>query len=261
MLVFDFGLASWLWITAPGQWPVGVTLVVIPILLLVTAPIFVWAARTETRFDLAGLLATGLLLRFAASFYRFHGATDARVYHNVGSNLAASFRHLDFAVDVKGKFPGTGGMNVVAGVAEVVTNANEFATFLLFAWLSFIGCFLLYRAFVTALPDADHRRYALLIFLWPTMLYWPSSLGKDCWMVFALGIGALGTRRASWSDCPGATRCSSSLRCSAAWCGRTWSCCWWSRSGSRSSSVVNRVVEERSPRRRSGRSRASSCCS
>jgi hypothetical protein len=195
VLIFDFVLAAWLWITAPQQWPVGVAIVVIPILLLVTAPIFVWAARTETRFDLAGLLATGLLLRFAATFYRFTGAVDARVYHNVGSNLAASFRHFDFAVDVKGRFPGTGGMNVVAGVAEVVTNANEFATFLLFSWLSFIGCFLLYRAFVTALPDADHRRYALLIFLWPTMLYWPSSLGKDCWMVFALGIGALGAAR------------------------------------------------------------------
>ena len=48
---------------------------------------------------------------------------------------------------------------------------------------------------MTALPDADHRRYALLIFLWPTMLFWPSSIGKDCWMVFTLGIGALGAAR------------------------------------------------------------------
>ena len=167
----------------------------IPLLLVATVPLFAWAARTETRFDLAGLMATGLLLRFAGSFFRFSNAVDATVYHNVGSNLAASFRNFNFDVDVKGKFPGTGGMNAISGVAEVVTNANKFATFLLFSWLGFIGCVLLYRAFVMALPDADHRRYALLIFLWPTLLFWPSSLGKDCWMVFTLGIGAVGAAR------------------------------------------------------------------
>ena len=195
MLIFDLGLATWLWVTEPREWPVGVALVVIPLLLGATVPLFAWAARTETRFDLAGLLATGLLLRFAGSFFRFGNASDATVYHNVGSNLAASFRNFNFDVDVKGKFPGTGGMNAISGVAEVITNANKFATFLLFSWLGFIGCVLLYRAFVMALPDADHRRYALLIFLWPTLLFWPSSLGKDCWMVFTLGIGAVGAAR------------------------------------------------------------------
>jgi hypothetical protein len=172
-----------------------VAIAVIPLLLLATAPILVWAARTETRFDLAGLLAAGLLFRFAASFYRFQHAVDAEGYHVNGSNLAASFRHFDFAVDAKGTVPGTGGMNFLNGLVEVVTNANKFATFLFFAWLGFIGCFLLYRAFATVLPDADHRRYALLMFLWPTLLFWPSSIGKDCWMIFTLGIGALGAAR------------------------------------------------------------------
>jgi hypothetical protein len=195
VFVFDLGLAAWLWVTDPSRWPVGVAIAVIPLLVLVSAPIFVWAARTEARFDLAGLLATGLLLRFGASFYRLENAADARQYHLIGSNLAVSFRHFDFGVDARGAVPGTGGLNFLTGLAEVVANANKFATFLLFTWLGFIGCFLLYRAFVTALPDADHRRYALLIFLWPTLLFWPSSIGKDCWMLFTLGIGALGAAR------------------------------------------------------------------
>jgi hypothetical protein len=195
LFIFDLGLAAWLWVTDPSKWPVGVAIAVIPLLVLATAPILVWAARTETRFDLGGLLATGLLLRFAASFYRFEHAADASSYHLIGSNLAESFRHFDFAVDAKGSLPGTGGMNYVTGLVEVVTNGNKFATFLVFSWLGFIGCFLLYRAFATALPDADHRRYALLIFLWPTLLFWPSSVGKDCWMIFTLGIGALGAAR------------------------------------------------------------------
>jgi hypothetical protein len=195
VLVFDLGLTVWLWTTDPVKWPVGVAIVLIPVMLLVTAPLFLWANRIEPTYDLAGLLATGLLLRFAASFFRFSKATDSSVYHGVGSTLAASFRHFDFAVDLRGTVPGTGGMNLVAGFAEVLTNANKFATFLLFSWLGFIGCFLLYRAFVTAVPTADHRRYALLIFLWPTLLFWPSSIGKDSWMIFTLGIGALGAAR------------------------------------------------------------------
>jgi hypothetical protein len=193
--VLDFGLAAWLWVTDPVNWPVGVAIAVIPLLALLTTPIFLWASRTERRFDLAGLLVTALLLRFGAAFYRFGSAKDADTYHTIGSNLAVSFRHFNFGVDPKGTVPGTGGMNFLVGLVEVITNNNQFATFLVFAWLGFIGCFLFYRAFVTALPDADHRRYALLILLWPTLLFWPSSIGKDCWMLFTLGIGALGAAR------------------------------------------------------------------
>jgi hypothetical protein len=195
LFVFDVGLAAWLWVTDHRQWPVGVALVVIPLLLLVTAPIFLRAARTEQRYDLAGLMATGLLLRFGAAFYRFSHGADAVTYHAWGSNLAARFRHFDFGADTGSSVPGTGGLRYIAGLVEVVTNSNEFATFLVFAWLGFIGCVLLWRAFVTALPSADHKRYALLIFLWPTLVFWPSSIGKDCWMLFTLGIGALGAAR------------------------------------------------------------------
>src|SRR5207248_1344708 len=82
-----------------------------------------------------------------------------------------------------------------AGLVATITNTSAFAEFLVFTWLGFLGCYLLYRAFVTAMPEADHRRYALLIFLWPTLAFWPSSVGKDCWLLFTLGIGALGAAR------------------------------------------------------------------
>jgi hypothetical protein len=70
-----------------------------------------------------------------------------------------------------------------------------FASFLVFTWLGFLGCYFCYRAFVTALPNADHYRYAVLIMMWPTLLFWPSSMGKDCWLVFCIGIASLGAAR------------------------------------------------------------------
>jgi hypothetical protein len=188
-----FGMYAWGWLISGSA--VGVAMIEIPLLLLLTAPLFLRAARNETRFDLGGLLAFALIVRFAAAYYRFTNAADGLVYHQYGAELAKSFRQFNFDVDPLAPVPGTGGMRIVAGVVEVITNSSMFGSFLLFAWLSFLGCWFFYRAFVTAMPDADHKRYALLIFLFPTLVFWPSSMGKDSWMVFTLGIASFGAAR------------------------------------------------------------------
>ena len=128
----------------------------------------------------AGIAATGLALRFFASFYRMAHGFDAYVYDREGNRIAEAFRHFRFDVDPEAPVPGTGAMRIISGVVSVFTGSNLTAKFLVFAWLGFLGCYLLYRAFETALPNADHHRYALLIFLWPSLLFWPSSVGKDC---------------------------------------------------------------------------------
>lgn len=186
------GFYSWMWLIA-GE-PVGSALVAIPLVVLLSTPIFVLASRTVTTFDLGGLLALGLVLRLAAAYYRFTNAADGLTYHLAGAELAKSYRGLTFP-DPGSPVPGTGGMKILTGIAEVLTNSNAFATFVVFTWLGFLGCYFFFRAFATALPKADLRRYALLIFLWPTLVFWPSSIGKDCWMVFTIGIAALGAAR------------------------------------------------------------------
>src|SRR5713101_9978116 len=69
VFVGAFMLYGWLWL-AEGK-PVGGALFLVPMLVLFTAPAFVAARRSETGFDLAGLMATGLALRVAAAYYRF----------------------------------------------------------------------------------------------------------------------------------------------------------------------------------------------
>ena len=187
------GMYAWGWLISTSA--VGVALVEIPLLLLLSLPIFIRASREEPRFDLGGLLALGLVVRFAATYYRFTHASDGSVYHFWGEQLARGYRNLDFSADPSAPVPGTGGLRVISGLVEVVTNGNSFATFLVFAWLGFLGCYFFYRAFTIALPDADRLRYALLIMLWPTMVFWPSSIGKDCWLLFTLGIASLGAAK------------------------------------------------------------------
>jgi hypothetical protein len=195
LFVVNIAICFFMWIhrtTSVGG--VGVGLFLIPIFTLLTVPLLIRCNR-EKAFDLAGLVAVGLMLRVLATFYRFSNAADGGVYSIKGGELARSFRNFKFDVDTGATFPGTGGMRWIAGLVATLTNTSAFAEFLVFTWLGFLGCYLLYRAFVTAMPNGDHRRYALLIFLWPTLVFWPSSLGKDCWMLFTLGIGALGAAR------------------------------------------------------------------
>lgn len=195
LFMLDMAVCFWLWvhrITSVGA--VGTGLVLIPLFTLLTIPLLSWLGRGQP-YDLGGLAAVGLMLRILAMFYRFDNAQDGGVYTLKGAQLAQSFKHLNFGADVGAPIPGTGGMRFLAGIVATLTNTSAFAEFLVFTWLGFLGCVMLYRAFAIAMPDADHRRYALLIFLWPTLLFWPSSVGKDSWMLFTLGIGALGAAR------------------------------------------------------------------
>ncbi len=193
LLLAVMGMYAGLWIVEGRA--VGVALVEIPLLLLLTTPLLVLASREERRFDLAGLMTVGFAIRMATTYYRYSHARDGLTYHNSGVELARSFRRFDFNVDPGGSVPGTGGMKIISGIVSVITNSNAVATFLLFAWLGFLACYLFYRAFVIAMPNADHHRYALLIFLWPTLVLWLSSLGKDCWMLFTIAIAALGAAK------------------------------------------------------------------
>jgi len=187
------GFFLWLWLIE-GK-PLGGGLFLVPVLLMVTAPAFVRAGRAEPGFDLGGLMATGLALRFAAAYYRFSNGADAHVYNRFGTQLAQSFRALHFDVNTGASVPGTGGMRYLTGLVSVPVGSDEFMKFCVFSWLAWWGCVLLYRAFVTAVPDGDRSRYARLIFLWPSLVFWPSSIGKEAWMLFTLGIAMVGAAR------------------------------------------------------------------
>jgi hypothetical protein len=52
-----------------------------------------------------------------------------------------------------------------------------------------------YRAFVIACPEGNRRRYALLVFFLPSLLFWPSSIGKEAWMTLGIGLAAWGAAR------------------------------------------------------------------
>jgi hypothetical protein len=190
-------------VAARNDYSVWRGLVFIPALVLVTIPLLAWAGRLDPDPRFLGLLTAAFTLKFLGTAARYlltmvlyEGESDAGVYHGHGARLSTSYRHGDFSADLEmERFVGTGFVRALTGVLYAVTGPSLYVGFAVFTWLGFWGLYFFYRAFQTAIPDGDHRRYALLVFFLPTMLYWPSSLGKDAWMTLGIGLTAFGAAK------------------------------------------------------------------
>lgn len=168
-----------------------------------SVPAFARIGRRFPDLEMAGILRLSLGLKLLATLPRFEAREDSVDYYRVGASLADSFRRLDFTVDTGGAIPGTGSVRYLTGLVEVFTFEDEFATFVVFSLLGFVGLVLFVMAFRTALPTVDIRRYALLLLFWPSLVYWPSSIGKESVILFGLGLVAYGGARLLRGDLHG----------------------------------------------------------
>jgi hypothetical protein len=170
---------------------------VAPVLFTLSIPMANRAARRDGPvIGRIVLVAAGVrvlvapLFRYWMAFSLYGGFSDSADYHQAGVVLAPLFRHGIYR-DL-GHISGTRFLEILTGQVYAFIGPTLLGGFMVFSWFSFSGCYLFYRAFRTAYPDGDGRRYALLVFFFPTMLFWPSSIGKEAFMILALGAAALG---------------------------------------------------------------------
>jgi hypothetical protein len=111
--------------------------------------------------------------------------------------LSTRFEHWDFsALAASGAYF----IRALTGLIYAVIPPSQLAGFLFFSWLGFWGLFLLYRAFVLAVPEGRRRTYRLLVFFAPSLIFWPSSIGKEAWMMLAIGLAAFGAAKILTGD-------------------------------------------------------------
>ena len=136
------------------------------------------------------ILTWALIFKLGASLLRFHvafglygGVADATGYHDWGIDIAANIRSLDLQTGLP-DLPGHQ-LHPIPDRHRVLDRSSEeqLGGFLIFSWLGFLGLFLLYRAFVIAVPEGRSRTYARFVFFFPSMLFWPSSIGKEAWKI------------------------------------------------------------------------------
>lgn len=180
--------------------------VLAPVFFMLSAPLL---RRMLTKVEpdpwihkvvIAGLGAklVGGFARFAANEF-FLGHADAATYYRFGSGIAAEFRSFVFGgpayQEAITNYTGTRFIRLVTGLVYVVTGSTHLGGYIVFSFMSFWGLYLFYRAYCIAMPDGLRRRYAVLLFFLPSMVFWPSSIGKEAWMITMLGLGSYGMAR------------------------------------------------------------------
>lgn len=176
-------------------------LLVAPALIAISLPFLMRFARSDPDHPILGILVAALVFKLAFAVPRyymvaeFYETGDALRYDDAGRALRPYLANLDFSVAHLGD-PGSGSgtrfVEVVTGIAYTLIGPTIIGGFLVFSWLSFWGLFFFYRAFRVGVPDGDAKRYAWLLFFLPSMLFWPSSIGKEAWMTLAIGITTYG---------------------------------------------------------------------
>ena len=149
---------------------------------------------------IAKLIATGVRLFVAKSVY---GYSDAIGYDSAGNDIAGLLWSGNWSRATANLSPGTDFVDFLTGVIYSITGSSQYGGFLVFSFISLVGAVLFYRAFRIAIPGGNRKLFAVLILLYPSMLYWPSGIGKDSLMMFLGGLTALGVAsllaRGRWS--------------------------------------------------------------
>ena len=146
------------------------------------------------------LIVLGLFAKLAGSAARYtfmadlyDGRGDFNRYFDRGREIAVVLR--SGSLPDEARETGTPFMDFIAGVVYTVVPQRLVIGFAVFAILSFIGALFFLLAFQLAIPDGNHRLYTALIYFLPTMVFWPSSIGKEAWLVFTLGLATYGAAR------------------------------------------------------------------
>lgn len=175
------------------------SLLLYPVIIAVNA-VMVWRfGLRETDRWIVGLMSVGLaakvlgsLARYYTIFVMYGGVGDAWKYNVYASSQYHLWRDGYFVWESGGKL-GTQNLELLTTAVYTVIGPAPLAAFLVFSSFAFWGCYLIYRAFRLAVPEGDYRLYATLVFLLPSILFWPSSIGKEAWLTFGVGLAAFGT--------------------------------------------------------------------
>jgi hypothetical protein len=179
--------------------------------LIVMSVVFIGAtymmgnlAKSAHEKWLPHLMALGMVAKLIGAGLRFfvlevvyNGNGDAGGYHRMGLDVAEVWRTFtDPGMDVVGfGSQGTRFVTWFTGLLYTPYTPSMLGGFWVYSFLAFTGQFFLYLAFRRFAPEYRWKRYAILIFFWPTLVYWPSSIGKEALLLLFLGIGAWAAAR------------------------------------------------------------------
>lgn len=146
------------------------------------------------------LVMWGFVAKVTGAFLRYYmaidlyGTGDAFRYHGTGVAFARIWRTLEVPMSAAGG-EGTAFTEEVTGLVYSLYTPSLRGGFLLFAFIAFLGQLLFYAAFRPWLQGTALKRYAWVILFFPSIIFWPSAIGKDALMLLFMGLAVLGISR------------------------------------------------------------------
>jgi hypothetical protein len=175
--------------------------------LLVSAAALLLAGVAATR-PIPGmvkrLLLLGVVLRIVGSLLRYEvlyrvydGIGDAVGYFSMGVLYSARLLDFDFSIFSSenwwaGNWWGTQFIRYLSGLVIAVIGPTMRGEFLFFSLLAFLGLCFFGLAFARAYPHLSSHRYLAWLWLWPSLWFWSSSVGKDSILLLAGGLVTAG---------------------------------------------------------------------
>jgi hypothetical protein len=179
------------------------TRILIPVfgLLAVLAASKWLVARHPDEPWLGRLMVLALLAKEFASILRYRTLVnsygdvgDASVFDTYGRRYANAWLHQAGSVQPQlDNIRKSNFLRWFTGVIYYLFGSDMIAGFIVFGLIAFVGSYLWYRASAEAVPFLDRRLYFVIVMFVPSILFWPSSIGKEALMQFAIGSAALGT--------------------------------------------------------------------
>lgn len=167
-------------------------IVIVPVLTLLAASFAKRFVLPRTNATIAALVLAGFGARMLGAVPRLISGADSPIYQREGIRIADALRSYDFLVDTGRSIPGTGSVRYFTGVLNVLTGTTYIATFMIFVVLAFVGQVFFLFAIKPVLTTRQFQIAGLLIMFSPTMVYWPSSIGKESLALFGIGFALYG---------------------------------------------------------------------
>ena len=138
----------------------------------------------------------GAAARYWVGFEAYGGSIDAGRYHEYAVETVSLVRSGDASfTTVLPSGQGTAFLEQFTAFTYALTGGSQLAGFVTFSFLAYVGLIFIVKAAIVAVPGLAVRRYAWFCVLFPSVVYWPSSIGKEAPMMLGLGIASYGIAR------------------------------------------------------------------
>ena len=175
-------------------------------LTLASLPLLKSVAKAERDPSLLTIMLLGLATKIIFTLIRYYFITviygdngDAGLYSLAGSVFMESYRKGNFILsipEIETRGPETERIAAVCGMIYTITGVSRYSASFVFSWFCYTGQIMTFRAFRRGVPEGgDGKRYLILLLFLPSLLFWPSSIGKEALMLFAIGFVCFGAAK------------------------------------------------------------------